>query len=84
MDFKKLNACMIKDHYPLPHTKTILERLAGHEAYNFLDGFNRYNQVKIDPADQHKTTFTMEWGTYTYSVMPFGLSNAPGTFQRMM
>jgi len=57
VDFKKLNACTIKHHYPLPYTTSILERLVGHEAYNFLDGFSGYNQVKIDVADQHKTTF---------------------------
>ena len=84
VDFKKLNANTIKDHYPLPYTKTILERLVGHEAYSFLDGFSGYNQVKIHATNQHKTTFATEWGTYAYNVMPFGLSNAPGTFQRMM
>ena len=47
VDFKKLNANTIKDHYPLPYTESILERLAGHEAYSFLDGFNGYNQIKI-------------------------------------
>ena len=57
VDFKKLNANTIKDHYPLPYTETILERLAGHEAYSFLDGFSGYNQVKIQASDQHKTTF---------------------------
>ena len=84
VNFKKLNSCTVKYHYPLPYTETILERLVGHEAYNFLDGFSGYNQVKIHLADQHKTTFETEWGTYAYRVMPFRLSNAPGTFQRMM
>jgi len=40
--------------------------------------------VKISVVDQHKTTFSIEWGTYAYRVMPFGLRNPPGTFQRMM
>jgi len=84
VDFKKLNTCTIKDHYLLPYTETIIERLAIHQAYSFLDRFNVYNQVKIHPIDQHKTTFASEWGTYAYNVMPFGLSNDPSTFQRMM
>jgi len=57
VDFKKLNACTIKDQYPLPYTESILERLARHEAYSFLDGFSGYNKVKINVVDQHKTTF---------------------------
>ena len=51
VDFRKLNAHTIKDHYPLPYTESILERLAGHEAYSFLDGFSGYNQVKIAVVD---------------------------------
>jgi len=58
--FKKLNAHTIKDHYPLPYIGSILERLAGHEAYSFLDGFSSYNQFKITVANQHKTAFATE------------------------
>jgi len=54
VDFKKLNAWTIKDHYPLPYTEPILERLVRNEACSFLDGFSGYNQVKIDVVDQHK------------------------------
>lgn len=54
------------------------------EVYSFLDGFSRYNQVSIDPKDQYKTTFAMEWGNFAYRVMPFGLTNTPTTFQRLM
>ena len=57
VDFKKLNANTIKDHYPLPYMETILEILSGHEAYSFVDRFSGYNQVKIQASDQHKTTF---------------------------
>ena len=45
VDYKKLNAYTVKDHIPLPFTKSILERVAGHEMYSFLDGFSGYNQV---------------------------------------
>ncbi|OAE29022.1 hypothetical protein AXG93_2683s1000 [Marchantia polymorpha subsp. ruderalis] len=83
-DFRKLNAATRKDHHPLPFTDAILDHVAGHECYSFLDGFSGYNQVSIREQDKDKTTFTTDWGTYAYHKMPFGLCNAPATFQRMM
>ena len=83
-DFRKLNSATKKDYFPLPFTDSILDAVAGHECYSFLDGFSGYNQVRIAPEDQLKTTFTTDWGTYAYTVMPFGLCNAPATFQRIM
>nr|GEZ27402.1 reverse transcriptase domain-containing protein [Tanacetum cinerariifolium] len=62
----------------------MLERLAGNEYYCFRDGFSGYFQIPIDPRDQEKTTFTCPYGTFAYRRMPFGLCNAPGTFQRCM
>lgn len=62
----------------------MLDRLAGNEYYCFLDGFSGYLQIPIDPQDQEKTTFTCPYGTFAYRRMPFGLCNAPGTFQRCM
>jgi len=56
--------------------------LAGKKFFSFLDGFSGYNQIKIAPQDQDKTTFTSPWGTFAYRVLPFGLCNAPATFQR--
>ncbi|GJT02567.1 reverse transcriptase domain-containing protein [Tanacetum coccineum] len=62
----------------------MIERLDGNEFYCFLDGFSGYFQIPIDPQDQEKTTFTCPYGTFAYRRMPFGLCNAPGTFQRCM
>ena len=83
-DFRKLNAATKKDYFPLPFTDIILDHVSGQECYSFLDGFSGYNQVSIRAEDQLKTTFTTEWGTFAFNRMPFGLCNAPGTFQRLM
>ncbi|GKF42633.1 reverse transcriptase domain-containing protein [Tanacetum coccineum] len=79
-----LNEATRKDHFPLSFMDQMLERLAGNEYYCFLDGFSGYFQIPIDPNDQEKTTFTCPYGMFTYRRMPFGLCNAPGTFQRCM
>lgn len=84
IDYRKLNATTRKDHFPLPFIDQMLERLAGHEFYCFLDGYSGYNQICIAQEDQEKTTFTCPFGTFAYRRMPFGLCNAPGTFQRCM
>ncbi|GKC56603.1 reverse transcriptase domain-containing protein [Tanacetum coccineum] len=84
IDYQKLNDATRKDHFPLPFMDQMLERLAGNEYYCFLDGFSRYFQIPIDPKDQDKTTFTCPYRTFAYRRMPFGLCNAPGTFQRCM
>jgi hypothetical protein len=83
-DFRKLNSATKKDYFPLPFTDIILDHVAGHQRYSFLDGFSRYNQVFIRMSDQLKTTFTTEWGMFAFNRMSFGLCNAPGTFQRLM
>ncbi|XP_070672482.1 uncharacterized protein [Malus domestica] len=62
----------------------MLERLAGHSHYCFLDGYSGYNQISIAPDDQEKTTFTCPFGTFAYRRMSFGLCNAPATFKRCM
>nr|GFA75471.1 reverse transcriptase domain-containing protein [Tanacetum cinerariifolium] len=81
---EKLNDVTRKDHFPLPFMDQMLERLARNEFYCFLDGFYGYFQIPINPPDQENTTFTCPYGTFAYRRMPFGLCNAPGTFQRCM
>ncbi|GKD16208.1 reverse transcriptase domain-containing protein, partial [Tanacetum coccineum] len=84
IDYRKLNDATRKDHFPLIFMDQMLERLAGNEYYCFLDRFSGYFQIPIDSQDQEKTTFTCPYGTFAYRRMPFGLCNAPGTFQRCM
>jgi hypothetical protein len=83
-DFCKLNNATKRDFYPLPFTDIILDHATGHKVYTFLDGMSGYYQIHIREADQVYTTFTSDWGTFAFRRMPFGLCNAPGTFQHIM
>jgi len=84
IDYCKLNAATCKDHFPLPSIDQMLERLAGHEYYCFLDGYSGYNQISIALEGQEKITFTCLFGMFTYRRMPCGLCNALVMFQRCM
>ena len=84
IDCIKLNIATKKDHFPLPFIDQMLNMLAGHSHYYFLDGYSGYNQIAIAPKDQEKTTFTCPYDTYAFRRMPFALCIAPATFQRCM
>ncbi|KAL0413224.1 UNVERIFIED_CONTAM: Retrovirus-related Pol polyprotein from transposon.6 [Sesamum radiatum] len=83
-DYRKLNAATRKDHFSLPFIDQMLERLIGRSHYCCLDGYSGFHQIPVAPADQEKTTFTCPFGMFAYRRMPFGLCNAPATFQMCM
>ena len=84
IDYRKLNTATRKDHYSLPFIDQMLDRLAGHPLFCFLDGYYGYNQIAIALEDQEKITFTCPYETFAFRRMSFGLCNAPTTFQRCM
>ena len=79
-DFRDLNKAYPKDDFPLPNIDMLVDLTVGHEMLSLMDGFSGYNQIRIAPEDQHKTTFTTPWGTFCYNVMPFGLKNVGETY----
>jgi hypothetical protein len=84
IDYRKLNKATQKDHFLLPFIDEMLERLANHSFFSYLDGYTGYHQTPIHLDDRSKTTFTCPYGTFAYMRMLFGLCNAPGSFQRSM
>ena len=80
--YRELNKATQKDHFSLPFIDKVLDTLSGKKLFSFLDGFSGYNQIHISLEDQDKTTFTCPWGAFAYRVLPFGICNAPKTFQR--
>ena len=77
IDHRKWNITTRKDQYPLPFIDQMLDRLAGHSHFYFLNGYSGYNQIVIALDDKEKTTFTCPYGTFDFRRMPFGLCNAP-------
>ena len=84
VDLHKLNDASLHDPFPTPFTDEVLDNVGGQEIYSFTDGFLGYHQIRIHPEDRHKTTFATEWGSFQYTIMPFGLKNAPAIFSRVV
>jgi len=84
VDFTDINKACPKDSYPLPSIDALVDSASGCKMLSFLDAFSGYNQIKMQPRDERKTTFMTETCSYCYKVMPFGLKNAGATYQRLM
>ncbi len=84
VDYRKLNDVTVKDSYPLPRIDDTLDALGGSQWFSTLDLKSGYWQVAMDPADKEKTAFSIGGGLWHFRVMPFGLCNAPATFERLM
>ena len=84
IDYRRLNQVTKVDAYPLPHIEDSLNTLGGARFFCSLDLASRYWQVKMDAAEWEKTAFVTQGGRYEFRVMPFGLVNAPATFERLM
>ena len=84
VDYRKLNAVTKKDSYPLPHIQESLDLLGQTQYFTTLDLFSGYWQVEMDESSKEFTAFTTYYGLYEFKVLPFGLCNAPSTFQRLM
>ncbi|MDI9312181.1 MAG: reverse transcriptase domain-containing protein [Limnohabitans sp.] len=84
IDYRKLNKVTKKDSYPLPRIDDALDTLAGSKFYSSLDLYSGYFQIEVDDYSKEKTAFRTHDGFYQYNVLPFGLTNAPPTFQRAM
>ncbi|UYV78051.1 hypothetical protein LAZ67_15003310, partial [Cordylochernes scorpioides] len=84
VDYRKLNDVTVKDVYPIPRIDEVLDTLQGSKYFSAIDLKSGYWQVEVEEKDKEKTAFTTAHGLYEFNVMPFGLCNAPATFERNM
>src|SRR6187401_609663 len=84
VDYRPVNLVTIKNKYPLPRISDLYDQLAGSSVFSKMDLRLGYHQIKIRNGDIPKTAFVTRYGHYEYTVMSFGLTNAPATFSRLM
>lgn len=84
VNYQKLNDITVKNRYPIPNADDLCNVLTGATVYSKIDLKDAFNQIRIKEGDEYKTAFKTRYGLYKYLVMPFGLCNAPSTFQRMI
>ena len=81
VDFRNLNKAYPKDEFPLPNMDLLIDSVAGSAMFSFMDGFSKYNQIRMALKDAEKTAFRTVMGNFYYTVMPFGLKNTGETYQ---
>ena len=84
VDYRSLNEVTIKNKYPLPHIEDLFDQLRGAKVFSKIDMRSGYHQLRIRPSDIPKTAFTTRYGLYEYTVVSFGLTNAPAYFMYLM
>ena len=82
--FTDLNKVCPKDSYPLSCIDQLVDSTASHRLLSFMDSFSGYNQIRMDEANQEKTSFITSQGLFCYKEMPFGLKNTGATYQRLV
>ena len=84
VDYRQLNKVTIKNRYPLPRIDDLMDQLVGAEVFSKIDLRSGYHQIKVKAEDISKTTFRTRYVHYEYSVIPFGVTNAPDIFMEYM
>lgn len=84
VNLMKLNDACLHDPFPTTFTDEVLDNVGEKEAYSFINGSSGYHYIRIALEDKHKMTFVIEWGSYQYAVIPFGLKNAPAIFSKVV
>jgi hypothetical protein len=84
VDYRKLNEVTIKNNYPLPKIEDLFDQLNGAKVFSKIDLRTGYHQLKVRESDIPKTAFTTRYGLFEYTVMSFGLTNAPAYFMNLM